>query len=197
MFAGMKRVCVFCGSSHGRLPEFAEAAHRVGRLLARRGLGLVYGGGSVGLMGDVAEAALAAGGEVIGVIPRGFVEREVAHHGLTELRVVRTMHERKAMMADLADAFLALPGGFGTLDEFCEIVTWAQLGMHAKPCGLLNVADYFGPFLAQIERAVLDGFVQPAMRGLVLTGNDPEELLARLQTYETPPLRRWLDAAEV
>jgi len=193
----MKRICVFCGSSPGNRPAYAAAAQAVGRALAQRGVGLVYGGGRVGLMGVVAEAVLAGGGEVIGVIPRAFVEREVAHHGVTQLRVVRTMHERKAMMAQLADGFMALPGGYGTLDEFCEIITWAQLGIHAKPCGLLDVQGFFAPFLAQLDRAVADGFVQPAMRALVLAAAEPAALLDAMAEFQPPQLRKWLAAAEV
>jgi uncharacterized protein (TIGR00730 family) len=189
----MKRLCVFCGSSTGNHPAYAGAARSLGALLARRGLGLVYGGGRVGLMGVVADAVLAGGGEVVGVIPHAFVEREVAHHGLTDLRVVRTMHERKALMAELADGFIGLPGGYGTLDEFCEIITWAQLGIHAKPCALLNTRGFFDAFLAQLDRAAGDGFVQPAMRAMVLSDAEPEALLAALAGYQAPALRRWIE----
>ncbi|HEX8952116.1 MAG TPA: TIGR00730 family Rossman fold protein, partial [Polyangia bacterium] len=146
------RLCVFCGSSPGRSPDYAAAARRVGALLARRGIGLVYGGGNVGLMGIVADAVLADGGEVVGVIPRALVDRELAHGRLSELVVVDTMHERKQRMHDLSDGFIALPGGFGTLDELFEALTWAQLGMHQKPCGLLDVNDFFAPLRAFIER---------------------------------------------
>jgi len=177
----------------GNRPAYTEAAQAVGRALVQRGWGLVYGGGRVGLMGVVAEAVLAGGGEVIGVIPGAFVEREVAHHGITDLRVVRTMHERKALMAELSDGFIALPGGYGTLDEFCEIITWAQLGIHAKPCALLNCRGYFDAFLAQLDRAASDGFVQPAMRALVLSEAGPEALLEALAAYQAPALRRWLE----
>jgi uncharacterized protein (TIGR00730 family) len=176
----MPRVCVFCGSSHGRDGVYRESAAAVGRLIAARGLGLVYGGGSVGLMGVVADAALASGGEVIGVIPEGLARAEIAHAGLSELHVVPGMHARKAMMASLADAFLALPGGFGTLDELFEIVTWSQLGLHRKPIALLNVAGYFDPLLTFLERAVADGFVAPSNHHLILSGTQPEELLGRL-----------------
>lgn len=192
----MNRLCVFCGSSTGHNPAHAVAAQEVGRLLVQRRMGLVYGGGRVGLMGVVADAVMAGGGEVIGVIPQGFVEREVAHHGVTDLRVVRTMHERKALMEQLAAGFLALPGGYGTLDEFCEIITWAQLGLHAKPCGLLNVAGFYDPFLAQLDRAVADGFVQPAMRGLVLAAAEPAGLLDAMTAFRPPRLRQWLAPAE-
>jgi uncharacterized protein (TIGR00730 family) len=174
-------MCVFCGSSSGVRPGYATTARELGRLLAGRDIGLVYGGGSVGLMGILADATLAAGGEVIGVIPQSLADREVAHRGLSELRIVETMHERKAVMADLADAFIAMPGGFGTLDEFFEILTWAQLAIHAKPCGLLNVESYFDFLLEFLDRAVDDQLLKPAHRKLILVENDPRELLARLE----------------
>ena len=155
----MKRVCVFCGSSEGRDPRYREAAEPVGRSLARRGLGLVYGGGGIGLMRVVADAVLDHGGSVIGVIPHGLAAREVAHRGVSEMRVVPSMHARKALMAELADAFLTLPGGFGTFEELFESVTWAQLGIHRKPLGLLNVAGYFDPLVQLVEHAVAEGFV--------------------------------------
>ena len=181
------RVCVFCGSSSGLGDGHAEAARATGSALARRGLGLVYGGGRVGLMGHLAGAALDAGGEVIGVIPKALFERELGHTGVTELRVVRSMHERKAVMADLSGAFLALPGGFGTLDEFCEVLTWAQLGIHRKPCALLNVRGYFDPLLALFDRAVRDGFLARAHRALVLVDSDPELLADGLLATTAPP----------
>src|ERR1051326_7718022 len=149
--ASIQRICVFCGSSRGGNPVYAEAARRLGAALAERGIGLVYGGGQIGLMGIVADAVMAAGGEGIGGIPEALALKEVAHEGLTELRVVGSMHERKALMADLAHAFIAMPGGFGTFEEFCEIVTWAQLGMHTKPCGLLNVNGFYDPLLALFD----------------------------------------------
>ena len=189
----MPRLCIFCGSSTGHRSAYTEAAQDMGRALVQRGLGLVYGGGRVGLMGVVAETVLAGGGEVIGVIPHAFVEREVAHHGVADLRIVRTMHERKALMAELSDGFIALPGGYGTLDEFCEIITWAQLGIHRKPCALLNVLGYFDPFLAQLDRATQDGFVQPSMRALVLSHSQPEPLLDAIDSYQAPALRRWME----
>ena len=176
----MKGVCVFCGSRAGTRPEYAAAARALGALLAERGLTLVYGGGNVGLMGHIADAALAAGGRVIGVIPQSLVDREVAHHGVSELRIVRTMHERKALMNDLADAFVALPGGFGTLDEFFEVLTWAQLGIHGKPCGLLNVAGYFDPLLAAADHMAAEGFLRPEHRHMLLAGTDARALLERL-----------------
>ena len=178
----MQKVCVFCGSNPGGELAYSEAAVNVGRLIASRGGRLVYGGGRVGLMGSVANAALEAGGEVIGVMPRSLVEKEIAHNGLTKLHIVESMHERKALMEKLSDAFLLLPGGFGSWDEFSEIVTWAQLGIHAKPCGILNVAGYYDPFLAQIDRAVAEGFVRPAHRNIVLVASDAGTLLSRLMS---------------
>jgi uncharacterized protein (TIGR00730 family) len=174
----MRRLCVFCGSKVGNNPVYAESARALGTALARRGIGLVYGGGHIGLMGTAADAALAAGGEVIGVIPQGMVEQELAHRQLTELRVVRTMHERKALMAELSDAFVALPGGYGTLDETFEILTWAQLGLHAKPVGMWNVAGFFDPLLAWVGQAVRDGFVSERNRGLLRVVASVEEVLA-------------------
>ena len=188
----MKRVCVFCGSSAGTRPVYAEAARAMGRTLAERGTGLVYGGGRVGLMGEVADAVLAAGGEVTGVIPRGLMEREVGHRGLTSLEVVGTMHERKARMADLADGFVALPGGYGTLDELCEVLTWSQLGIHAKPCGVLNVEGYFDALLALFDHSVAEGFVRPAHRALVLEGAEPGELLDRMAAFSAPSTEKWI-----
>jgi uncharacterized protein (TIGR00730 family) len=189
----VRRVCVFCGSSPGNDPIYLDVARTFGALLAARGLGLVYGGGDIGLMGVLADAALAAGGEVIGVIPRALVNREVAHHGLSDLRVVSSMHERKALMADLADAFVALPGGLGTLEELCEVLTWAQLGIHAKPCGLLDVRCYYGPLLAFLDRVVEEGFMHRENRDLLLVDDDAERLLDALASYHPPRTERWLD----
>ncbi|HEX5365415.1 MAG TPA: TIGR00730 family Rossman fold protein [Acidimicrobiales bacterium] len=191
---GLQRVCVFCGSSDGARPGYRAAAERLGEALAGRGIGLVYGGAHVGLMGRLADACRAAGGAVTGVIPRSLVEAEVAHTGLDDLRVVGTMHERKALMAELADGFVALPGGFGTLEEFCEVVTWSQLGLHTvpKPCGLLDVEGYFDPLVALFDRGVSEGFVRPAHRRLVLTAGDPDRLLDDLATWVPPPVTgRW------
>ncbi|HTH48533.1 MAG TPA: TIGR00730 family Rossman fold protein [Candidatus Limnocylindria bacterium] len=190
----MKRVCVFCGSSSGSDPAFAAAAKMFGELLASEGLGLVFGGARVGLMGTIADAVLAGGGEAIGVLPRALEERELAHPGLTQLHVVGSMHERKAMMADLADGFVALPGGFGTLDEFCEVLTWAQLGIHTKPCGLLNVNGYYDGFLAQVDAAVTGGLTRPAHRDLILVATDPVDLLGRLRAYRSVLTPKWIDS---
>ena len=173
----MKRVCVFCGSSSGRRPEYAQAAEALADALADTGRALVYGGGNTGLMGALADRMLARGAGVIGIIPQGMLHREVGHPGLRDLRVVATMHERKALMAELAEGFVALPGGFGTLDEFCEILTWAQIGLHAKPCGLLDAAGYFGRFLAFLDHAVAEGFIKPRHRARLVVAADPAELL--------------------
>lgn len=174
------RIAVFCGAKTGRLPEYRRAAERCGRVLAKRGIGLVFGGGHIGLMGVLADAVIAAGGETIGVIPESMVESELAHKGLTRLEIVATMHQRKARMVELADAFLALPGGYGTLDELFEILTWAQLRLHAKPIGLCNVAGFFAPLLSWIQHAEEEAFLSPRHRQLLLTANDPEELIDRL-----------------
>lgn len=192
MAIGFKRVCVFCGSSSGFRPCYSEAAKAVGSLLARQGIGMVFGGGRRGLMGVAADAALAAGGTVIGVIPRALVDLEVEHRGVTQLHVVETMHERKALMADLSDAFLALPGGYGTLEEFCEVVTWSQLGVHRKPCGLLNTEGYFHPLLDFFDRSVTEGFLKPEHRELVLDSGDPEQLLQQLAEFHVPLLEKWI-----
>ena len=179
----MKYICVFTGSNPGVRPAYKQMARELGQELVTRGLGLVYGGGSVGLMGVIADGVLAAGGEVIGVIPRGLFKREIAHRGLTELYETSSMHERKAMMADRADGFIALPGGFGTFDELFEIITWAQLGLHTKPIGLLDVDDYFAPLLALIEHASREGFIPPKHLQLVMHENRPTALLERFTSY--------------
>ena len=176
----LRRVCIFCGSSTGARPEYRAAAESIAIHLAKRRIDVVFGGGCVGLMGVVADTALAHGAHVIGVIPSALVAREIAHRGLPDLRIVSSMHERKALMASLSDAFIALPGGFGTFEEFCEVVTWTQLGIHRKPCGLLNVAGFYDPLVALIDRAVADGFIRPENRGIVVTESDPEALIDRL-----------------
>lgn len=182
----IRSICVFCGASNGSDPRYAAAAAATGETLARRGIRLVFGGGRLGLMGAVADAALAAGGEVVGIIPRGLVEREVAHTSLTDLRVVETLHERKALMADLADAFIALPGGLGTLEELAEVLSWGQLELHAKPIGLLDVAGYFGPLEAFLDHAVGEGFVAERHRRLLLRDDDLDRLLAAFDAWEAP-----------
>lgn len=173
----MKRICVFCGSREGHKPVYAEAARTLGSLLARYGIGLVYGGGGIGLMKILADAVLDADGSVIGVIPQALTVQEIAHPRVTDLRIVGSMHERKALMGELSDAFVALPGGYGTMEEFCEVVTWAQLGLHRKPCGILNVAGFYNPLLAQLDYQVTEGFLKPATRLLVIESGDPESLL--------------------
>ena len=189
----LRRVCVYCGSSLGSRPAFAVAAAGVGRLLAGRGIGVVYGGAAVGLMGIVADAALDAGGEVIGVLPDKLFEHEVGHDRLTELHVVASMHERKAMMSDLADAFIALPGGYGTIEEVVEAVTWTQLGIHDKPVGLLDVEGYFDHLVAFLDRAVDDELLRPDSRSLLLHDDDGPRLLERLRSVPTGVGPKWLD----
>jgi uncharacterized protein (TIGR00730 family) len=186
----LRRVAVYCGSRDGADAAFGRAADAMGELLAARGIGVVYGGATVGLMGRVAQAALAGGGEVIGVLPAALEARELAHHGLSELHVVGSMHERKALMADLADGFVALPGGLGTLDELFEVLTWGQLGIHAKPIGLLNVAGFFGPLIGMIDGFVADGFVDAEVRGALAVDEDPATLIDALAAA-TPPAGRW------
>jgi hypothetical protein len=193
----MKRVCVYCGSSIGNQSIYREMAEAMGALLARRGIGLVYGGGNVGLMGVVADATLAGGGEVIGVIPRSLANREIAHTGVTDLRVVDSMHTRKAMMADLSDAFIAMPGGVGTFEEFFEAVTWTQLGVHRKPCGLLNVGAFYSPLAAFIDQAVTEGFIKPVHRAMIVVDDDPERLLNSLATIELPNVPKWVEKDEI
>lgn len=194
LYCRRMRICVFCGSSPGANPAYVNAARAVGELLAQRQMGLVTGGGSTGIMGAVADATLGAGGEVTGVIPRSLWDREVGHTGLTHLRVVESMHERKAVMADLADAFLALPGGLGTLEELFEIWTWGQLGLHAKPFGLLNVASYYDPLLSFLDRSVTERFVTAPQRALLISDDDPARLVARIRSYVPQPATdKWID----
>jgi uncharacterized protein (TIGR00730 family) len=193
----MQRICVFCGSRAGLRPHYAEAARVLAGELVRRGLGLVYGGGSVGLMGALADATLEAGGEVIGVIPAPLASRELAHPGLTEMRVVASMHERKATMAALVDGFIALPGGLGTFEETLEILTWAQLGIHRKPVGVVNVQGYYDGLLQMLTHAVREGFVRTEYSGLLLFGGSPAELLDRFAAWTPPALpRAWLDPSQ-
>ncbi len=197
MSVPIQRLGIYCGSSAGVRPAYAEAARATGRLLAERGIGVVFGGGSVGMMGLVADAALEAGGEVIGVIPHALAAREVDHTGLTALHKVETMHERKALMAELADGFVALPGGIGTLEELMEVWTWMQLGIHRQPVGLLNVAGYFDGLLAFVDHAVAEGFVRPAHRDLLLVAETPAALLDALDGWQPPDVPRWLDSDEI
>ena len=188
----MKRICVNCGSSPGNRPVYREAARGLGRTLASRGLELVYGGADRGLMGEVANAVIEAGGTATGIIPRSFADK-VRHRGLTELHIVESMHERKQMMFDLADAFIALPGGFGTLDEVTELLTWSQLGLHGKPCGLINVSGYFDPLLAFLESAVTEGFMQREHCEMLLVSDQAEDLLDRFNSYCAPNIEKWVD----
>lgn len=189
----MKRVCVFCGSNAGADPVYTRAAAEFGARLARRGVSVVYGGSNVGVMGALADGAMAAGGEVIGVIPEALVRKEVAHPAITDLRVVGSMHERKAVMADLAEAFVALPGGLGTLDEFFEICTWAQLGIHAHPCGLLDVGGFFQPLLRFLDHVEAEGFLPTAHRQMILVETDGDRLLDACAAYRPPTGRKWMD----
>jgi uncharacterized protein (TIGR00730 family) len=186
------RLCVFCGSSSGVNPAFAQAARALATELVSRQIEIVYGGGNVGLMGVVADAALAAGGRVIGVMPHALVTRELAHRDLTRLHIVESMHERKALMARLADGFIALPGGFGTLEEFCEAVTWTQLGVHTKPCGLLNVSGFYDGLIAFLEHALDEQFLRPTHREIVVSDADPVALLDRLIAWQPPAVEKWI-----
>lgn len=192
----IRSLCVFCGSNTGTNPRFAEVAREFGTLLAKEGIALVYGGGHVGLMGIVADAVLAGGGKAIGVIPRALWDREVGHRGLTERHIVETMHERKAMMASLSDAFVALPGGLGTLEEIFEVWTWAQLGIHAKPVAFLDADDFYGPLMTFLDRAVDAGFVRAQHRLIAIVDADPISLLRRLGEYEPPRVAKWITESE-
>ena len=192
----MRRVCVFCGSSAGCDPRYAEQAAALARELVSRGMGVVFGGGSVGLMGVLADELLASGGAVTGVIPHGLAARELAHPRVADMRVVPTMHARKALMAELADGFVALPGGIGTLEELFEIITWSQLGIHRKPVGVLNVAGYYDPLVALLEHAVAGGFVPPRSRDLVIVDEEPSQLLDRMSAHEPPPGPAWITPEE-
>jgi len=187
----LRHVCIFCGASYGVRSAYRDAAEAFTRLLVANGIGIVYGGASNGLMGVVADAALAAGGEVIGVLPRSMSDREIGHKGLTTMHLVDSSHERKSKMAELSDAFVALPGGFGTFEEFCEVLSWAQLGLHRKPCALLNVDGFYDGLLTFFDHSVIEGFVHPVSRALVLTESDPETLLSRLHHYQPPISDRW------
>jgi uncharacterized protein (TIGR00730 family) len=192
----MKRVCVFCGSSPGHKPEYRVVAAQLGTALAERGIGLVYGGAALGLMGAVADAALAAGGEVIGVIPQALVDREVAHSGLRDLRIVGSMHERKALMAELADAFIALPGGIGTFEELFEVWTWTQLGSHSKPCALLNVQGFYDKLLGFLDHVVEQAFLKQVHRDVLLVADTPTQLLDLLRVARIPTDTKWIGPEE-
>src|SRR6185503_13396527 len=192
----LRRVCVFCGSSTGRGTLYADAARELAREMAARGIGLVFGGGAVGLMGVIADAVLAAGGHAIGVIPHALVARELAHRALPDLRVVNSMHDRKATMAALADAFVAMPGGFGTFEEFCEVITWTQLGVHRKSCGLLNVRGFYDPLIEQFDRGVAEGFIKRGNRQIVVANADPGALLDALATPPAPAEAAWISRTD-
>jgi len=189
----MKRICVFCGSSPGSQPEYRACAEQLGAELTRRKIGLVYGGGNVGLMGEIADSVLEAGGEAIGVIPEHLMTREIGHDRLTKLHIVRSMHERKALMADLSDAFIALPGGFGTLEEFFEVLTWSQLGLHAKPCGIVNALGYYAPLLRMLDHAVDERFLKPQNRALLIARETPSDLLQAFEDWRPVHVEKWLD----
>ena len=192
----LRSLCVYCGSSPGNDTRYVEQARELGSLLAAQGIQLVYGGAKIGVMGAVADAALAAGGKVVGVIPHALTDKEVAHDGLTEMHVVDSMHQRKAMMADLSDGFIALPGGIGTFEELFEIWTWGQLGIHAKPCGLLNVAGYYDLLVAFLDQSAEAGFIRPRHRQMLLTADTVEGLLSAMRTYQPPVTRRWIGREE-
>jgi hypothetical protein len=193
----MKRICVFCGSSVGVKPEYAAAAVQFGSAMAARGVGLVYGGASVGVMGAVADAVLARGGEVIGVIPKALLKKEVAHEGVTAMHVTDTMHQRKALMSELSDAFVTLPGGIGTFDELFETWTWAQLGYHGKPFGMLNVAGYYDMLLTFLDHVVEQGFLRPEYRRMIRMETDSERLLDELAAYRPPEVVKWVDRQDL
>jgi uncharacterized protein (TIGR00730 family) len=193
----VRSVCVFCGSKSGTEPAYERATRDLGRTLAEKGITLVYGGGRVGLMGVAADAVLEAGGEAIGVIPKALVQREIAHTGLTDLRVVGSMHERKALMSELSEGFVALPGGTGTLEEFFEVLTWAQLGEHRKPCGLLNVDGYYDSLLAVFAHMVAEGFLSEEHRSMILVKTEPVPLLEALARYRPPETPKWIDREEL
>lgn len=188
----LESLCVFCGSNSGTRPEYAAAAERLGRFAAEQGVRLIYGGGRVGLMGTLADACLAAGGAIVGVIPQALASKELAHAGCTELIVVESMHERKAKMAELSDAFVALPGGIGTFEELFEVWTWGQLGFHAKPCGLLNAAGFYDRLIEFIEHTTAEGFMRPEHLQMLARADDPAALFAELKRYEPPDVQKWL-----
>lgn len=189
----IKRLCVYCGSSPGRRPEYVRAARALADIMVKNGIDLVYGGASVGVMGEIADAVLKNGGKVTGVIPKGLFVKEVAHTGISELLEVGSMHERKATMAELSDAFIALPGGLGTIEEFFEIWTWAQLGMHRKPCGLLNAGRYYDKLIDFINHAVSEQFIKEKYRSMVFVEEQPDILIQKLESYEAPETEKWID----
>ncbi len=197
MNAQIKRLCVFSGSSPGHQPEYAEAAGQLGRALVKNNITLVYGGGDVGLMGVIADTVMSAGGEVIGVIPEFLAKKEVAHNEITDLRIVQSMHERKALMSELSDGFIALPGGLGTFEELFEVLTWQQLGIQSKPCALLNTCSYFEPLLKLLDHAVTERFLKPVHRAMLLTGQTPALLIEQLMKYKPRPTDKWMDGDDI
>jgi uncharacterized protein (TIGR00730 family) len=193
----MRRLCVYCGSNPGSQPDYTEAARNLARALVERNIEVVYGGASVGIMGVLADAILAEGGHVIGIIPQALVDKEVAHRGLSDLRVVKSMHERKTLMAELSDGFIALPGGLGTLEELFEVLTWALLGLHQKPCGLLNIRDYYRSLIDFLDHAVAERFIKDVHRAMLLVEEQPERLLERFERYKAPSVAKWFDRTSV
>ncbi len=193
----MKNICVYCGSSSGRSPEYIDYATALAKELVKRNIGLVYGGASVGIMGEIADTVLDGGGEVIGVIPQSLVDKEVSHTGLTELKVVNTMHERKAIMAEISDGFIALPGGLGTIEELFEVLTWSQLGFHKKPCSLLNIKKYYNSLFLFLDHAVEEQFIKPIHREMLLIEDDPSKLLDAMEEYNPPAVDKWIGRNEI
>ena len=192
----MKRLCVYCGSSPGKLPQYRDAAQTLGHEMAARGIALVYGGASIGVMGTIADAVLDKGGEALGVIPGVLAKREITHRGLNELFVVNSMHQRKAKMAELSDGFIALPGGWGTIEEIFEMLTWAQLGLHEKPCGLLNISSYYDHLFAFLEHAIDQRFVQQEFRPMIMIDQSASSLLDRFENYSAPHVKKWIGLEE-
>ncbi|MDP6925172.1 MAG: TIGR00730 family Rossman fold protein [Candidatus Scalindua sp.] len=189
----MKRLCVYCGSSSGRQPDYVQVARQLARAMVNRDIDLVYGGASVGIMGEIANAVLEEGGDVIGIIPKGLFRKEVAHTGITELREVDSMHDRKLLMADLSDGFIALPGGLGTIEEIFEIITWSQLGLHRKPCGLLNACQYYDKLIGFLDHAVSEQFIKATHHSTILVDECPEALLEKFEVYKAPDAIKWID----
>jgi uncharacterized protein (TIGR00730 family) len=196
MRESMKKICVYCGSSSGKSPEYLESARVLAKEMVKRNIGLVYGGANVGIMGEIANTMLANGGDVTGIIPQSLVDKEVGHFGLTELKVVGSMHERKAIMADLSDGFIALPGGLGTLEELFEVLTWSQLGFHHKPCALLNIKQYYESLSVFLDHAVDEEFVKPIHREMLLVASDPSQLLDAMESYQPPAVDKWIERNE-
>mgnify|MGYP000651644877 CR=1 FL=1 len=191
----IRKICVYCGSNPGNRPDYIDAARRLAGVLVEKGIDLVYGGAGVGIMGAIASTVMEKGGHVTGIMPEGLVEKEIAHPSLSEMHVVGTMHERKALMADLADGFIAMPGGLGTSEELFEVWTWAQLGMHEKPCGLFNVCGYYNPLVSFLDHATAEGFISPTHRGMLIVESDPGKLLEQFKIYQAPRAKNWIERA--